>query len=346
MLIHCKEGAHRAPFAAAAWLICKTGKPVEEVVTFLESLRCLVDIRGAMFNALQRHQDELSTLLRDDTGFLKWSALHSVIHERKLIFQLGRDSASGQAPASSGDAASGQVAASSGARAEAAGKPAQQPTDEPASSPKPKARPAARKPAQQPKKEPAEQPAEQSSSDKPAADTPAVQSSASGQVPTADTPAVQSLASRPAAPKPSVSFQETDTAQKSAEPAGQPAAHNQQQKEEPAEQSSVSDKPAADKPAVQSPASPPAEPLSASGQVRKGELSEEELPPDWSGSPCTEPEDPPAVQSGEPAPFRGAKSKAAAKPASRESANDVKEADEDEMSETIKKLKAEITAMQ
>ena len=60
MLIHCKEGAHRAPFAAACWLMAKTGRPMQEVVMFLEELRCLVHMRHDMTDVLKYHERKLA----------------------------------------------------------------------------------------------------------------------------------------------------------------------------------------------------------------------------------------------------------------------------------------------
>ena len=65
MLIHCKEGAHRGPFASAVWLMAKTGRSMHEVVKYLEQLRCLVHLRPDVKDRLRHHDRELSLLFRD-----------------------------------------------------------------------------------------------------------------------------------------------------------------------------------------------------------------------------------------------------------------------------------------
>ena len=65
MLIHCKEGAHRGPFASAVWLMAKTGRTMHEVVKYLEQLRCLVHLRPDVKDRLRHHDRELSHLFRD-----------------------------------------------------------------------------------------------------------------------------------------------------------------------------------------------------------------------------------------------------------------------------------------
>lgn len=65
MLIHCKEGARRGPFAAAAWLMAKTGRPMQEVVRFLEQLRCLVGRGHGMQDTLKYHERGLAHLFFD-----------------------------------------------------------------------------------------------------------------------------------------------------------------------------------------------------------------------------------------------------------------------------------------
>ena len=50
----------------------------EEVVPFLEKLRCLVDIRGGMYRALQTHHHFLSELFMDRDGFLQYGGKSTV----------------------------------------------------------------------------------------------------------------------------------------------------------------------------------------------------------------------------------------------------------------------------
>ena len=62
VLIHCREGAHRGPFAAAAWVMAKTGRSKTEVNALLEQLRRLVHIDPALQRCLKFHDENLSTL--------------------------------------------------------------------------------------------------------------------------------------------------------------------------------------------------------------------------------------------------------------------------------------------
>ena len=149
MLIHCKEGARRGPFAAAAWLMAKTGRPMQEVVRFLEQLRCLVHLGHGMKDTLKYHERGLAHLFFDLGAAVLQRPLPAVLSRVELLNELRVPPASGQVPVASpaGQPSSGSSSGAVKVQPDPPASGQSSASDPPASGQVPQDKPAAQSPA-------------------------------------------------------------------------------------------------------------------------------------------------------------------------------------------------------